>query len=130
VYPKFSRRLAFNSHHNREATIRPQEIEACRLVGEIAIRTINRTPVPGSDFGQDNPFTAQPFASDMLTWLDGCEHLCNGVLQSQEQAEWVWQEIMAGTKNDPERRDQSKADTIPSSPHESRASSSHGPATA
>jgi hypothetical protein len=77
------------------------------------ILTVNRTPVPGSDFDQDNLFTVKKFASEMLAWLDGCENICNGVLLSREQAEWVWQEIMTGTRNNPEKRAKSKADMTP-----------------
>jgi len=71
-------------------------------VGEI--RAVNRKLVPSTDFDEDNLFTAKPFASDMLAWFDSCKNFCSDAMSGHKTAEFVWQEIMVATKNDPAKR--------------------------
>jgi hypothetical protein len=68
------------------------------------IRTVNRKLVPSTDFDEDNLFTAKQFASDTLAWLDSCKTFCSDTMSGHETAEFVWQEIMVATRNDPTKR--------------------------
>jgi hypothetical protein len=68
------------------------------------IRAVNRKLVPSTDFDPDNLFTVKPFASDMLAWLHSCKNFCSDAMSGHETADFVWQEIMVATRNDPAKR--------------------------
>jgi Heterokaryon incompatibility protein (HET) len=65
---------------------------------------INRTGKWNVNFSTDHLLSAQPFAKDLLAWLDSCSKICLDTLKDQELADWTFSEILAGARNEDQKR--------------------------
>jgi hypothetical protein len=64
----------------------------------------NLNSISSTEIDRDNVFTAKPFASDVLAWLHSRKNFCSDAMSGHETSEFVWQEIMVATRNDPAKR--------------------------